>query len=61
VEEDRGLAVEAAIVRVMKSRKVLNYPNLIQEVLNILRQFKPDPRVFSMLKFFNLLVNKEKD
>jgi len=45
VEEDRGLAIEAAIVRVMKSRKMLNYTNLIQEVLGILRQFKPDPKV----------------
>mmetsp|Transcript_13538 Transcript_13538/g.11608 ORF Transcript_13538/g.11608 Transcript_13538/m.11608 type:complete len:123 (-) Transcript_13538:8-376(-) len=45
VEEDRGLAIEAATVRVMKSRRILNYPQLIQEVLSILKQFRPDPRV----------------
>jgi len=57
VEEDRGLAIEAAIVRVMKSRKMLNYTNLIQEVLGILRQFKPDPKIIK--KKIETLIEKE--
>lgn len=57
VEEDRGMAIEAAIVRVMKSRKMDNYTNVTQEVMTILRQFKPDPKIIK--KKIESLIDKE--
>jgi len=45
VSEDRKHAVEAAIVRVMKSRRTLEHNRLVSEVSQQLMQhFKPDPK-----------------
>ena len=45
IEDDRGaMAIEASIVRIMKSRKRLNHNLLVSEVVNQLRHFKPLPK-----------------
>lgn len=42
-DEERGLAVDAAIVRIMKARKTLSHQNLMTETIQILSgRFQPD-------------------
>jgi hypothetical protein len=45
VEEDRKHAIEAAVVRIMKSRKTMDHQRLVLEVSQQLTShFRPDPR-----------------
>lgn len=41
VEQDRGHAIEASIVRIMKNRKQLEHDRLIEEVRSQLMNFQP--------------------
>jgi cullin 1 len=46
VDEDRRHAIEACLVRVMKSRKQCEHQQLMTECMQLLQQhFKPDPKV----------------
>lgn len=53
VDKDRRYAIDASIVRIMKSRKVLGHQQLVLECVEQLgRMFKVHNTLFSFLSFF---------
>ena len=61
VDKDRRYAIDASIVRIMKSRKVLSHQQLVLECVEQLsRMFKVSLKHFHVSTFFlNLLFNFE--
>jgi len=57
VEEDRTIAIEAAIVRIMKARKTMQHQQLLSEVLAQLSFFNPNPRIVK--KRIEALIDRE--
>ena len=57
VEEDRSFAIDAAIVRTMKTRNVMGHPELIAQVLDQLRFFHPQPKAIK--KRIESLIERE--
>ena len=57
VEDDRTVAIEASIVRIMKTRKQLRHTDLIGEVLKQLQFFRPQPK--SVKRCIERLIDRE--
>ena len=57
IEVERGSAIDATIVRIMKARKVLSHVQLVGEILQQLAFFVPDPKLIKQR--VEMLIEKE--
>ena len=56
-ETERGAAIDAAIVRIMKSKKTLNHQQLVNQLIKHLSAFIPDPKLIKLR--VEILIEKE--
>jgi cullin 1 len=57
LDDDRKFAVEACVMRLMKSRKVMRHPDLVQEInAQLMKLFKPDQRVRAFVCCFQFSI-----
>ena len=55
VEDDRRYTIEASIIKVMKSRRTIDYVNLVAEATKLLStRFQPDPATVKQLHHIRL-------
>ncbi|KRX08276.1 Cullin repeat-like-containing domain [Pseudocohnilembus persalinus] len=57
IDEDRGFAIEACIVRIMKSKRKLRYEEIYPEVCQLIKLFTPDLKLTK--KKIESLINKD--
>ena len=57
IEIERGTTIDAAIVRIMKSRKIISHVLLVAEILDHLSFFIPDPK--QIKQRIEMLIEKE--
>ena len=57
ITQDRTHAVDACIVRIMKSRKKVTYNNLRLEIVTLMQNFKPDEALIK--KRIDSLIERE--
>jgi len=58
VDDDRKIFLQAAIVRIMKSRKVLHHANLVQEVIEQSKS-RFQPNIALIKKCIEFLIEKD--
>lgn len=57
IEIERGTTIDAAVVRIMKTRKICNHVQLVGDILQHLSSFIPDPKLVKQR--IEMLIEKE--
>jgi Cullin protein neddylation domain len=57
IEIERGTTIDAAVVRIMKTRKICSHVQLVGDILQHLSSFVPDPKLVKQR--IEMLIEKE--